>query len=536
MDKKKREYAIAGVLIFLALAIYIISSSYLFAPDEYNYSHIAWTDDKLSSIQDIITSQKSMYQQWTGRVPVHMTIQILLYLGTWLYQLINPIIMCIFIILLANMVYTNKSYMRIILALFLICFTIEGFGEKFVWLSGSINYLWTNVLMLAMMFFYYHHIVESKNNITIKQGIPLIILSFFSGWSQENVAFVLGSFIIIIAIIYRKKILSFDKKQKAWFIGSVIAFGMGAILLIFAPGNFNRLGTGETKIQFTNIITNFTQIKWLLVIYLISVIAIFLTKIQKDKKDNKKIPITKNQILFLLPMLIGLIPMCIISEFPTRAMLAYESMLIILVVMNVEYIKRVANLEKCIIFVNVVTTIAVVYMFTRNISIAEKYMIPYKEKLQTEINLAKIENQKDVTLSAFSDANQLTERYSDMLVNFAPTMFANHITNTYMAIYYGFDSIIAIQDNEYFVTIHLNDEIENISYPVINALTGEKIRESIITEQSNTTTHEISFLMQQQEEGIVKIELPENIKENIEEVSVKSVLKEESRPIEDFVE
>lgn len=57
-----------------------------------------------------------------------------------------------------------------------------------------------------------------------------------------------------------------------------------------------------------------------------------------------------------------------------------------------------------------------------------------------------------------------------------------------------------------------------------------------MTEQSTTMTNEISFLMQQQEEGIVKIDLPENIKENIEKVNLKRVLKEESRPIDDFIE
>ena len=74
----------------------------MMAPDEYNYSHIPWTSNKLSGFHDIMISEMSMYQQWTGRIPVHTIIQSMLYLGTWIYQLLNPIIFIIFVLLICN--------------------------------------------------------------------------------------------------------------------------------------------------------------------------------------------------------------------------------------------------------------------------------------------------------------------------------------------------------------------------------------------------------------------------------------------------
>ena len=85
MKDKKMYIPIIILFVFIGLALYAINSGYMMAPDEYNYSNIAWTDHRLSSIGDIITSQMSMYQQWTGRIPVHTTIQTILYLGTWIY-------------------------------------------------------------------------------------------------------------------------------------------------------------------------------------------------------------------------------------------------------------------------------------------------------------------------------------------------------------------------------------------------------------------------------------------------------------------
>ena len=122
MKIKKISIPIIILLIFIAISLYAINSGYMMAPDEYNYSNIAWTEQRLSSISDIITSQMSMYKQWTGRIPVHTIIQTILYLGTWIYEIINPIIFIIFLLLITNIIFKKTTYFKTILALFLIYF------------------------------------------------------------------------------------------------------------------------------------------------------------------------------------------------------------------------------------------------------------------------------------------------------------------------------------------------------------------------------------------------------------------------------
>lgn len=237
MERVKENKFIIILLVFLAICIFLIENSYLPAPDEYNYSHIAWTDHKISGINDLITSQISLYQNWTGRIPVHTTIQTILWLGTWIYNIINPIIFIIFIILLGSIIKKEINYFKISLTLFLILFTIKAGGEKFIWLSGSINYLWTTTIMLGVMYYFYKILMKDKK--LSNKEIPIfLILSFLAGWSQENVAFVLGTFIIMICLINIKKFLKYPKRDKAIIISSIIIFGIGALALIFAPGNF----------------------------------------------------------------------------------------------------------------------------------------------------------------------------------------------------------------------------------------------------------------------------------------------------------
>ena len=187
--------------------------------------------------------------------------------------------------------------------------------------------------MLVVMYFYYK--IFEKDEKLQKYQIPIFfIFSFFAGWSQENVAFVLGSYIIVIGLSNLKKFKAYSIKEKATIITSIVLFGIGALLLIFAPGNFARMGTNETGLQIENIITRFAEIKYLIAIYIITIIAIFLINV--TSKEEKKTKVLKNQILFILPIAIALLPMIIISEFPTRSMLPYEIMIIIITIANIQ--------------------------------------------------------------------------------------------------------------------------------------------------------------------------------------------------------
>ncbi len=522
MKDKKIYIPIIILFIFIAISLYAINSGYMMAPDEYNYSNIAWTDHRLSSISDIITSQMSMYQQWTGRVPVHTIIQTILYLGTWIYQIINPVIFVAFLLLITNMIFRKPTYLKTILAIFLIYFFTQGLGEKYIWLSGSVNYLWTTTAMLIVMYFYYK--IFEKDEKLQKYQIPIFfIFSFLAGWSQENVAFVLGSYIIVIGLSNLKKFKSYSAKEKAIIITSIILFGIGALLLIFAPGNFARMGTNETRLQIENIITRFKEIKYLTALYIMTLIIIFIINVTSKREHKTKT--LKNQILFILPVLIGIVPMTIISEFPTRSMLPYEIMIIIITIANMQWIIEKFELKKLITLASIIITIPVIYVFIRNISYSEKYMIPYKEKIEQEINLAKIESQKDVVLSRFDEANYLQTKTASFLVDYSPKAFSTNIINTYMAKYYGFNTIQAIGDNEYLVDIYLSEQIENKEYNLVN---NDKIPiRTNLYDNTLEKTNKIQLIILKEELNNVKIELPEEIKNKIQKVELKSILKTE---------
>lgn len=533
MKKYANKIATVLLLIFIAVTIYLISSTYMMAPDEYNYSHISWTDTKLNSFSDIITSEMSMYQQWTGRIPVHTIIQSMLYLGAWIYQIINPIMFIVFILLLGNIIFSKPNYFKVVLATFLIIFEILGLGEKFIWMSGSVNYLWTTTMMLILMCYYYA-IFEKDKKLNFIQILFFWIVSFLAGWSQENVVFILGSFIIVIGIKNFKKFLKMNNKQKAYIILSILLFGIGVILLIFAPGNFKRMNTTESKLQITNIIQNFKLIGNLIGIYIISLFGLVFTNGSKENiKKEEKSQIWKNQILFILPMFIGLLPMVIIAEFPVRAMLPYEAMIIVLTVSNAQYIVKKLEIRKIRIILSVLLTFAVGYELCTNVIVAQKYMKPYKEDIQNRVQIAQNAGEKEVILPKFTQESLVASKKINLLVDFSPKTIRTNIINTYMSIYYGFDSIETISDDEVLVKVYFNKQVPNIAYAMVDT-NGQEIRKSIV-EDANETTNLVTFIMLKSEKDLVKLELPEEIKSNITNIRLDTIEGKENIEIEKII-
>ena len=283
------------------------------------------------------------------------------------------------------------------------------------------------------------------------------------------------------------------------------------------------MGTNETRLQIENIITRFKEIKYQTALYIMTLIIIFIINVTSKREHKTKT--LKNQILFILPVLIGIVPMTIISEFPTRSMLPYEIMIIIITIANMQWIIEKFELKKLITLASIIITIPVIYVFIRNISYSEKYMIPYKEKIEQEINLAKIESQKDVVLSRFDEANYLQTKTASFLVDYSPKAFSTNIINTYMAKYYGFNTIQAIGDNEYLVDIYLSEQIENKEYNLVN---NDKIPiRTNLYDNTLEKTNKIQLIILKEELNNVKIELPEEIKNKIQKVELKSILKTE---------
>lgn len=521
-----RKWIIISFLI-IYIGIFLICSCNMFAQDEYNYSNIAWTSARINSFGDILKSQSSIYKNWSGRIPILFMVQSFLYLGKTLYDLINPLIFLLFIVMILKIANNKISIKGIFIVLLFVVFGTYKFWEKYIWISGSLNYLWPVTLMLIIIYYLYN-IINSSKRLNTLNTIILLVTSFITGWSHENTVFVLGSFIIFLFIFNLKKVYALDKNTKVKLVLSIILFGIGAMILIFCPGNFGRLSSTTRKITIVPILKNVLALYKIIIIYIITVIFLKKSKTINSMVNTKEI--LKGELrYFILPILLALLPMIIISEFPIRASLAYEVMIYIVILQNLQIIYRTyidSHKRNINIVTSFVVIISILILYSKAI-FACGYIKPYKNKIEKQIEEAISLGDRDIVISEFEHLK--LAKFLGVYMDVFPKKTDTSIINYYMALYYNVNSITAVKDGYVNIEIYLNNEEKINSYNIINKSTNEVIAkriEEIELPMPNTSTlGVIRFEIPIKLLNNLYIDLPESIKENIVNIKLKTTLK-----------
>jgi hypothetical protein len=219
--------------IFFMLFFFILNVYTPLIADDYSYSL------GVHSIGDIFKYQYNLYLSWSGRNVAHFIAQLWLLAGKSLFNIANTIVYCVFIFLVQF--HITGSIKKPNPGLFLIIniffwFFVPVWGQNFLWLIGSCNYLWTTTVIL----FFLVPFRKKQDDPDYKWNLPFSILFFLvgilAGWSNENS----GSAILLLMIAYYV-IKSVRKNKFALFeIFGTIGFLIGFSLLIAAPGNYVR--------------------------------------------------------------------------------------------------------------------------------------------------------------------------------------------------------------------------------------------------------------------------------------------------------
>lgn len=124
---------------------------------------------------------------------------------------------------------------------------VPELGQDIFWTSGVVNYLLPMLPILGMMLIYRRSCGFSAGNDGVIKCVLMALLGVISGWQLEN------SSIAVPVVIFAYICLGIFKGSKvpkwAWsgFVGSMI----GYILLVTAPGNFQRAEYEAQKASFS---------------------------------------------------------------------------------------------------------------------------------------------------------------------------------------------------------------------------------------------------------------------------------------------
>ena len=85
------------------------------------------------------------------------------------------------------------------------------------------------------------------------------------------------------------------------------------------------------------------------------------------------------------------------------------------------------------------------------------------------------------------------------------------------------------------VKIYFDEKVPNINYNIINTQNGEIVRQSII-EENDESTNLVTFVMLKSEKGLLKIELPQEIKDKVNNVKLCTIFEKQEINQNDIIE
>ncbi len=475
-----------GLILLIFASVLILNHSVMLSPDDYTYSWVQGSNmERVDGIDDCIKTGKFLYNNWTGRIIPHVLVGIFRNMNPLIFEVINSLVFMLFIILITKVLNKKSGFLSILSVFGYLAFSMM-FGEKFAWISGALNYLWPSTFMVILIYYFYNYYIGEKD-LNVLGKIALILFAFITGFSHENIVFVGGSFLLCVCLFKIKDFFKFDTKKKITIVLIFIMFCLGSAATIFAPGNFSRMGQIDTTFNWGSL-GNYTNAKKHLIIVGVSMLVAFiLSNINVIKEEKTKcilpknwkkydISIIKKEVLyFVLPALIGTLPMLVISYFPPRAFLPYEAMFMIVLSANIQYIAEYfKKYEKTIAVVSVILTLIVFRKYSPSTLAEIRYIIPYKEKVTSQYEEAAKKGEKDVLVSNFKYSQWIHIEDWINIHNFFPEFNPGMPVNVFISMYYGFDRVTAIGDDEYVIEIKLNSDETN-TYFVTEKETGIQI-------------------------------------------------------------
>jgi hypothetical protein len=276
-------------------------------------------DHPIGSIGDIVASQVDHYTSVNGRSIVHFLVQLFTgLLGKTVFNLFNVIVFCAFIFLLKRQ--TNSStklegdakfcvstlrmsrpattsargrdarFCVSTLVILVLVLLMPRFKDTFLWMTGSINYLWSATAALGFLLIY-----EKRREQAMGWSLlPMLLAAFLLGWTHEGITLPLAASLVLINLFSLKQ--SHGRQQGLWL---ALAYLAGGCVIALAPGTIARSGMGgglTPSAMGLKVITGFVVLAKLRIVYitlLATAIAWF------TRRDIAKLVLKRNSYLIL---------------------------------------------------------------------------------------------------------------------------------------------------------------------------------------------------------------------------------------------
>lgn len=296
--------------------------------NDYRYFMVQGTNEFVASFSDILASQYRHYFEWGGRSVAHTIAQTLLWWGKPASGVAQALCYVTLILFIYYNAYGIRPTLRLrLMPIFIISLLLfmqlRAYGEVVFNIVSSANYMWTTTLVLMFLLPYR---ISMQRNVKTPAFIilPLMfVLGVIAGWTNENTAAAVATGLGLY-LLYNLK----ERRLKLWQCVGYAGFLIGFALLVFAPGNQERLESmeehGFDALEHT-ISSLDIFLESLLVCALLIIMAIYLRyRVRSTLLEYSEPALYHGSMWFIYMGLFSLVLMIVSPNFPARAATAFS--------------------------------------------------------------------------------------------------------------------------------------------------------------------------------------------------------------------
>lgn len=198
------------------------------------------TSEPITSFWQIFPSMWNHYNAVNGRFTSHFIIQLFCGLiGKGVFNIFNTFIFILFCDLSVILSAGTRKLLPLTIVIASVMFLLPFPGQTMLWLTGSVNYLWSATFSLIILW-----LLQNAGNRSFIVTLLLFFFAIFAGWMNESISFGIGGGLIIYFFIHRERFVG----RTRWM---VLGYLTGCLLILLSPGTMNRAASGEINTELT---------------------------------------------------------------------------------------------------------------------------------------------------------------------------------------------------------------------------------------------------------------------------------------------
>ena len=399
--------------------------------DDYRYCFSFRTFERIEKLSDIIPSMAAHRVSMNGRVAAHALVQLFLLLPLPVFKILNSAFFAWLIYLIYTISTGGEARNNLLLAsVFGAVWVLQPeFGQVFLWLDGSVNYLWCAVFCLLWLL---PQISFFKNGEDFSPGkqILYVLYSLLVGAYSENSTVALV-FMAILFIVFEHFL--FRQKAPLWQYASIAALLIGFAFMLFTPGELNNKSAESFSALFSNFLETgayYLRFWPLILLYFVLLYISFQKKLSMKRRTLS--------LIFFGGSLAGHFVLSFALYCAGRS--TYISLILLLLACGLLFAEQfeLDGEKKWLSLLCAVCLCFTAYWGYRGVSdiLNTYYHLSFNEQLITE---ASANGEKDVQLPRIYASTKYSAIEGLPYLNTEDT---DDWPNVYMAKYYGVDSVI----------------------------------------------------------------------------------------------